>query len=239
MNGPKCCVAYIAVCNGPITNDYAVRFVTTWHEFDPGIETDLVVICNGGALTLEQSLLFCDLNARMFIRSNDGWDIAGHIEAAKGPCSGYDAVLWLGESVYFHREGWLKRLVDSFSKYGPGMYGPFSSNAVTGHLNTTAYFCPPILLQQYPNRVSSRQDRYEYEHGLHSLWRRTAGRGMPVRMVTWDGEWEPRMWRMPRNILWRGDQTNCLMWCNHSDGYAASPPQVKAQWASRCDAPFR
>ena len=26
------------------------------------------------------------------------------------------------------------------------------------------------------------------------------------------------MWRMPNNILWRGDQSNTLTWCNHVAG---------------------
>lgn len=235
----KVCVAFIAVCNGPITSDYCARFVTTWHEYPPEFPTDLCIICNGGPLTIEQSLIFAEFDARMFVRSNDGWDIGGQIEAARGPCADYDAVLWAGESIYFHRAGWLARLVQAWERHGPGMYGPYSSNAVRAHLNTTAYFCSPTLLKQYPSRVSSRKDRYEYEHGMNSLWRRTATRGMPVRLVTWDGEWEPRLWRMPPNILWRGDQSNCLMFCNHSDGYHNAPANIRAQWARASDSPYR
>ena len=233
------CVAYVAVCNGSITSEYIARFVTTWHEYEPGIETDLIVICNGGPLNVEQSVMFSSLNAKMFIRSNEGWDIQGQIEAARGPCAEYDAILWAGESVYFHRKGWLKRLADALVKYGPGMYGPFSSNAVTGHLNTTAYFCPPVLLKMYPKNVSTRADRYEYEHSTNSLWRRVAARGMPVRLVTWDGEWEPRLWRRPRNILWRGDQSNLLMFCNHADGYFNADAITRAQWSRHSDSPFK
>jgi hypothetical protein len=233
------CVAYTAVHNGPITLEYCARFVTTWHEFGPGVETDLIVICNGGPLTCEQSILFSGLNAKMFVRSNDGWDIGGYMEAARGPCEEYDAVLWTGESNYFHRAGWFKRLAESFERHGPGFYGPYSSNAVRSHLNTTAFFCAPIVLRQYPKRVLTRQDRYEAEHGENSIWRRVASQGRPVRMVTWDGEWEPRMWRMPTNIIWRGDQSNCLMWCNHCDGYANLDAARKTHWARQWDQPFK
>jgi hypothetical protein len=232
-------VAYTAVCNGSATTDFAARFVSTWHETPPGIETDLMIICNGGPLNIEQNILFSLLKAKMFPRSNDGWDIGGQIEAARGPCADYDIVLFAGESVYFHREGWLKRLVDAYAKHGPGMYGVFSSNNVRGHLQTTAYFCPPLLLRQYPNKVFTREDRYEYEHGERALWRRVASAGMPVRLVTWDGEWEPRFWRMPQNIHYRGNQSNCLMWCNHSDGYAKADPVRKMNWARTYDQPFK
>lgn len=235
----KIVVAYIAVCNGPITEDYVARFVTTWREYPPGADHDTVVISNGGPTSTTSSLMLGEMNARMFVRSNDGWDVQGYVEAARSPCAKYDAMLCLGESNYFHRAGWLARLVQAWEKHGPGMYGPYSSNAVRAHLNTTAFFTSPAILCQYPRRVSNRQDRYEFEHGEWALWRRVAQRGMPVRLVTWDGEWEPERWRSPRNILWRGDQSNCLMWCNHADGYANAGPRTKAQWSARSDAPFR
>lgn len=236
----KIVLCYIAVTHGPIVDDYAARFVTTYQEYPPGVDHDTLVICNGGPLKTTTTLLFSGMNSAMFPRENDaGWDISGYISAAKGPAASYDMMLCLGESNYFHRTGWLKRISDAWSRYGPGMYGPYSSNAVRAHLNTTAFCCPPVLLQQYPALVANRADRYEFEHGANSLWRRTAQRGMPTRLVTWDGEWEPRMWRVPQNILWRGDQTNCLMWCNHADGYAALPPQGKSRWSKMSDIPFR
>lgn len=232
-------MAYVAVAGGPITSDYIARFVTTWQEYPPGSDTDLVVISNGGPLSTEQSVLFSSLDAKMFIRSNDGWDIGGFVDAARGPCKDYDSVLWVGESNYFHREGWLKRLAESYAKYGPGFYGPYSSNAVRGHLNTTAFFCPPLLVRQYPIKVVTRADRYGFEHGENALWRRVHAQGKPCRLVTFDGEWEPRMWRYPQNILWRGDQTNLLMFCNHSDNFDHVDAKTKAVWARRADAPCR
>lgn len=235
----KLCVAYTAVCNGPITSDYCARFAATWNEYPPGIETDLIVICNGGPLSTEQAMIFAALNAKMLVRSNEGWDIGGYCQAARSCCANYDAVLWAGESNYFHREGWLRRFAEVWQRHGAGFYGPYSSNAIRAHLNTTAFFCSPQILRSYPKHISTRADRYEAEHGEHAMWRRAAARGLPVRLVTWDGEWEPERWRSPRNILWRGDQSNCLLHCNHSDAYDNANPRIKAQWAARSDAPFR
>lgn len=232
-------IAYIAVCNGPITEDYVARFVTTWHEYPPGADHDTLVIANGGPLTSTANFMLGQMGARMFVRSNEGWDIGAYLEAARSPCAGYDMMVCCGESVYFHREGWLRRLVAAWEHHGAGMYSPFSSNAVRAHMNTTAFCCAPALLQSYPRHVSSRGDRYEFEHGEGALWRRADARGLPVYMVTFDGEYEPFRWRMPRNILWRGDQTNCLMWMNHSDGYANANPKTQAIWSRRADAMFR
>lgn len=235
----KIVVAYTTVCNGPITDEYVARFVATYREYPPGTEHDTLVISNGGPTSTGNALMLAAVNARMFVRSNDGWDIGGYLEAAKGPCREYDAMLCLGESCYFHRAGWLSRMVEAWEKFGPGMYGPFSSNAVAPHLNTTAFLTAPLFLAQYPRKVSDRWSRYDFEHRQYPFWRYLERRNLPVRLVTWDGEWEPRLWRMPRNILWRGDQTNCLMWCNHSDGYANANRRTKAEWSRRTDAPFR
>lgn len=236
----RVCIAYIAVTKGPITDDYAARFVTTYQEYPPGADHDLLVIGNGGPLTTTTTVIFSPLAPRVLARANDGgWDVSAYIEAARGLCAGYDMMLCLGESNYFHRAGWLQRLIKAWERYGPGMYSPYSSNAIRAHMNTTAFCCPPILLRQYPGRVVDRPSRYEFEHGERSLWHLAQKRGMPVRMVTWDGEWEPRAWRFPQNILWRGDQSNLLMWCNHADGYANANLQTKIAWARRADSPYR
>jgi len=110
-------------------------------------------------------------------KERPGYDVSAYIDAARGPCRDYDIMLCLGESAYFHRAGWLKRFVDAWQKIGPGMYGAFSSNAVRGHLNTTGFCCPPKILAEYPCKIRTKDDRYQFEHGAQSLWRRTAARG--------------------------------------------------------------
>ena len=236
----RICVAYTVVSQGPISDQFASRFVATFHEHPPGVECDLLVICNGGPLRTDLSLIFAPLRAQMFPRVNDeGKDITGYMDAARGPCKDYDAMLCLGESIYFTRAGWLRRLVEAWNKIGPGFYGPFGNNNVRPHLQTTAFFCPPVLLSRYPTRPNNRPSRMEFEHGQKSMWRWVAGHGMPVRCVTWDGEWESRMWRMPQNILWRGDQSNLLMMNNHAQGWENAPPETKQVWSRNADSPFR
>ena len=236
----RICLCYTCVTTGKRTADHAAKFLATYHQFQPGIEHDTLIICNGGPLKTEQAVMFSSLNAQLWPRQNDeGWDLTGYIEAANGPAAHYDMMLCLGESNYFHREGWLWRLAEAWEKWGPGMYGPYATNVVRAHLQTTAFACAPFLLRNYPYRVAGRKDRYEFEHGQQSLWRRTALRGMPVKLVTWDGEWDPRAWRTPKDIIWRGDQSNCLMWCNHSDGFAIADATRKESWARSADRPFK
>jgi hypothetical protein len=236
----KIAVCYTAVTNGLRTTDYLCRFVATWMDFPPGVDCDLFVCCNGGPLSTEQALVLHSLNVRLFARPNDaGQDITGYMDAAAGPCSAYDAVLFLGESVFFQRAGWLQRLREAWERHGPGLYGPFSSNNVRAHLQTTAIFCSPMSLRAYPVRPLSRPARMEFEHGESALWRRLARRGLPVRLVTFDGEWPPSLWRLPMNIIGRGDQSNLLMMNNHADAWAGASALTRHQWSIRYDSPFQ
>lgn len=236
----KIVLAYIAVANGSITEDYAARFVSSWLNHPPGVFHDTIIVCNGGLLKTETALLFSSMKPLLYPRKNDpGYDISAYIELARCQCAKYDMMLCFGESVYFHREGWLKRLVEAWERHGPGLYGPFGSNVLRTHLQTTAFCCSPVMLAQYPKRVASRRDRYEFEHGERSFWRQLDRRGVPVRLVTWDGEWQPRDFRLPKNGMWRGDQSNLLMFCNHSDHYRDADETRKAKWSKSIDRAFR
>ena len=54
-----------------------------------------------------------------------------------------------------------------------------------------------------------------------------ADSGKPVKMVTWDGEYDWPEWRTPPNIFRRGTQSNCVSVFKHSRHYAALSPQDK------------
>lgn len=236
----KICLAYVVVSNGPVSIDYAARFAATYHEYPPDYPHDTIILCNGGPVRLELALVFTGLKAKLLPRPNDpGFDVSAYIEISRKLYADYDAMFCCGESVYFHRAGWLKRLAQVWDKFGPGMYGPLSSNALSPHLNTTAFLCPPSLLRQYPENFRTRSDRYEFEHGKRSIWRRAVELHLPVRLVTWDGEWEPQRWREPDNILWRGDQSNCLVWETHTDSWFHADAAKKANWSRLADQRFR
>jgi hypothetical protein len=118
------------------------------------------------------------------------------------------------------------------------MYGLFSSHLARAHMNTTAFAVDPRYLLGHA-KVTNHRERYEFEHGERALWRRLANFNIPTLFVTWDGVWKPRQWRYPQNILWRGDQSNLLCWCNHTDRYAAAPPETKRNWEAGADQLFR
>jgi hypothetical protein len=207
--------------------------------YPPGVDHETLVICNGGPPSQQiRTILFGLPHIQFFPRNNAGWDIGGYVDASKGPALGADMILCLGETVHFHRAGWLKRLVEAWETHGEGMYGVFASNVIRAHLNTTAFATAPKFLAQYPVEVVTRKQRYEFEHGAWGFWRLLSREAKPTLLVTWDGVWKPHEWRRPANILWRGDQSNCLMWCNHNETFRDAKPQLKAYWQRWADAPF-
>jgi len=232
-------LCYITVTGGPRTDLLAARFAASYAAFPPGVEHETLIACNGGEPDSRFAVFFAGFpEPSFFPRTNAGWDIGAYIQASLGPAAGADLIVCLGESVYFHRAGWLKRIVEAWEAYGEGMYGIFSSHVIRAHLNTTAFVTSPKILADYPVPVVSRQDRYEFEHGKMALWRLLAMHAKPTLLVTWDGVWPPGTWRRPANILWRGDQSNCLVWCNHVERYRDMTPLVRQRWQGWCDQAF-
>jgi hypothetical protein len=232
----KFLIAYVTVTGGPKTAQLAERFVTTFRAFPPGVEDwSLVVIGNGGPVAWEIGALFAGIQTDFYPRQNEGGDIGAFIDVARA--QNCDCLVCLGESVYFHRAGWLKRVAGAWYQCGPGMYGFYSSKLVTKHLNTTAFAVAPSLLCAWPEHVRSKEQRYNFEHGPRPFWRHVESVGKPVRLVMWDYLLEPWEWRARQveNEFWRGNQSQCLMWCVHTERYANSTKGVKTRWTANAD----
>lgn len=142
--------------------------------------------------------------------------------------------VFLGESVYFWKPNWLVPMVEAWKQFGAGMYGFLSSFLVRPHMNTTAFVTSPRFLNGY-QRITTHPVRYQFEHGIDSFWKRMERFGKPTKLVTADGVYDPPQWRYPPNILWRGDQSNCLIRCNHMDRYDAASEETKHRWSSAAD----
>lgn len=232
-------VAYVAVSHSPAMPDFAARFAATYNQFPPGADHSTTIVCNGGPLKADQQFLFSGIPGVEFYprQNDDGYDISGYQDIASH--TNADMLVCLGESVYFHRAGWLKRMVEAWEKYGPGMYGFFSSHNVRAHMNTTAFVIDPKMLLSYPLKIRDKPSRYEFEHGSDSFWRYLYLQRIPTMFVTWDGDWQPRHWRDPQNILHRGTQKNLLAWCNHTDRFATGSGRLRSQWSQSADQMFK
>lgn len=239
MNQMKVCLVYVFPCLADEHHvELAIRFITTYREHPAGMEHELVVVCNGNhhyeplvwrgdRVWSAKDLFYFIPNTCFFYHDNTGHDIGAYQHVARHIDA--DIMVCLGQSVYFHRDGWLKRWSAGWESYGPGMYGVFSSHETSQHLNTSAFAVPPRFFKRYyPETVSSHDQRYAFENSKGAFWKRVNVGGNPVCLVTWDGIWAPGNWRRPPNIFRRGDQSNCLVWCNHVDAYFHADENRKA-----------
>lgn len=232
----NCCVVHIHVPESVKAQGYLYRFFTTWKHYAPGAEATTIVVCNGAKID-PANMVYIDPSWHLINRpSNEGHDIGAYMEVAR--CYRPDLIVCLGSSVYFHRTGWLKRLLEAHDKHGFGMFGLYSSNHVRPHLNTTAFAAGGLLLASYPERITTKDERYSFEHGEYPFWKHVQGLGRPVKLVTWDGEFGPGEWRGPQNIFWRVDQSNCLAYCSHTDRYRNASPEIQRRWARGADTPY-
>ncbi len=237
MNQPSITICYIL----PISQfgqyeDHARRFVSSLLMFTGELEWDLVVVSNGGEPEPWAKELFDIPNAKFISRGNEGQDIGGYVEAAKQSKS--DMIVLFGVTAYVKKPGWLSRIVETWNEFGPGMYGTLTSFSNRAHINTTGFACPPKLLVDYPVKVVTRADRYNFEHGLGALYIFAVNSGLPVMLVTWDGEYLLPKWRSPKNILRSGDQSNCLTYWHHADAYENSGPIQQAFMTAQADGKY-
>lgn len=218
-------VAYICVTGQTSADCYAPRFVNTYLENPGGYDHSLTVLCNGGPLSERQKKYFNGAPCDFMPKENDaGWDIGAYQDFAAQ--TNADFVVCFGESVHFWRSGWLARMVEARLRFGPGMYGFLATHAVLAHLNTTAFGCDPYCLTKYP-RVLNHAARYEFEHGEGAMWRRIQKGGGAAVFVTRNHFLLPGEWRSIRNGLWEGDQSECMVRCNHMERFEMSNPATK------------
>lgn len=203
------------------------RFVGTLNRFDPGAPFDLHVCFCGQKPTPQEESLYDDWEAQPHVYPGAGSDI-GACQFAMKTISA-DLCVCMSTPVYFHCDGWLKRLVEAREKHGNGLYGPMASYDVKPHIRTSCWAVDPIYFtNHYTNLIDSREKACWFEHADHgnagdwqiSNW--YARRGLPVKMVTWEGEYDRADWRKPEGIFRRGDQSNCLVRDQHWDKYAAA-----------------
>ena len=202
-------VVYIYPVGEPRYDEAARRFVSTYREFPPLADHTLHVIFNGEAPADGHRDVFAGVPCRFHEHDDAGWDIGAFQMASREiKCN---MIVCLGGFTSFRRPGWLRRMADAFLRHGPGLYGASASYQITPHIRTTGFWCDPALIRAYPAEVRTYQDRYDFEHGEHSITRVAERHGLDCSLVTWDQVCPQAEWRKPANIFWRGDQSNSLV----------------------------
>jgi hypothetical protein len=203
-----------ATPGGHASEFYSERFIESYHENPPGAEHDTVIVLNGTHATSEIACLFSSFpNCYFLEHDNSGYDIGAFQFAARTfPC---DLMVFFGASTFYQREGWLVRMAEVYQKHGTAQYGSMGSGAepaynVWPHIRTTAFWVPPHLMNEYPNRVIAATDRHPFEHGKNCFTEWLRKNGLASWEVTWNRELLVDAWGSDPNGFHRGNQSSLL-----------------------------
>lgn len=219
-------IVYIWPVGNAEHDDLARSFVQSYLEFTPGYPHETVVVCNGGPANDFILGLFDKIPCSFFEHDDSGWDIGAYIAVSKTIKT--DIAVYFGGSTYFKKSGWMQRMVEAWIKHGPGMYGAIATHEVAPHLSTSGFWCWPEMMLMYPIKITSKRQRYDFEHGPNAFWKIVSLYGFPVKLVTWDGEYDWQDWRKPPNIFRRGDQSNCIAFWHHCKRFDVATQAEKA-----------
>jgi hypothetical protein len=221
---PKITLVYICPVEscGAVYFDYARRFVSSYHNFPPEMEHEIIIVSNGGKPSGQTQALFSSMsNAKIVENDNVGLDIGAFKKfAGLVDC---DLMLCLGASIHFHRNGWLKRLVEAWREKGHGVYGTSCSYEISPHIRPSFIMLDPKLLLAYPYKVRSRKDCLGFECGRwkrgknFTLW--SENLGFPNWMVTWEGIYGMKEWDKPDNVFRKGNQLSLLALDHQTDDF--------------------
>lgn len=199
-------------------DELAKRFVSSYVRYPAGYEHELWVVSNGGPPTDTMRSIFSAVKDRpvnWLVGDDSAWDISAYRQAAKElPC---DLMVFFGGSAYLFASPWLHRMVQVWQKHGRALYGATANqgNPKAGcyqHIRTTGFWMPPELLNLYPHPVdSTRESRYQFEHGSSSLTMFVNALGLKCWMVTWDNEELWPHWDSLKNGYHNGDQSGLIV----------------------------
>lgn len=210
-------------------NEAARKFVASYKQYPPGCQHDLsVVYCNGQA-TPEMIDIYDGLTPTNVFYDGNGRDIGA--QQSEAIASKSDFSIAVNSRVYFHKEGWLKRMVDAREQNGPGVYSAMASYEgcplgqvwPNPHLRTAFYGMDSKLWREFPHTVNSREDSFRFESGEWNIANWCESNGYRAMLVSWGGCWNKNDWRKVPNGFRAGDQSNCLVWDRHCDIFFSNP----------------
>ncbi len=219
----KVVILYIRVIqkldhNFVIPKDYgtsAKRFLSTYEQFKPKIDHELVVV-NCGSSTHDGMF---DSIATRYETDMEAWFDCGTWQHIGGRQEA-DLVVGLNTHCYLWRDGWLEPFVKCAERCGPGVYGAGGSYEQNPHLRTPCIAFSPEVMRQYPHQCLNRLDAGSFEFGPDnfSLWADRAE--YPACLVTEHACYDIFSWRKPKNGFRSGNQQDCLVFDRHTELWA-------------------
>lgn len=212
----------------------ARRFAATYRMFQPEADHELVVVFMRGSPTDADRAVWDGIHCRFEHYqpgATDGWSLqAWQEQSAKEE---FDFAVALCSRAFFHRPGWLRRMVEARNRHGDCLFGsmgsfmgcPLQTHPYPNpHLRGSMYGCDPKTFNRYPHKITSAIEEYYFECGGWNVLHWYQSIGKQVLMVTFDGEYAQADWAAPANTFCKGDQSNLLNWDRHTEAHRLGIP---------------
>lgn len=133
---------------------------------------------------------------------------------------------------FFHREGWLRHLVNYRNHHGPSLYGVSTSKegSTNGwYVCTRGHTYDVEDFKLYPHDIHTKDQGMAVECGDMSISRWFENIGRKCLLSTWDGCYP--LGTIIENAFRNGNQEQMLVWDRHTEIYAEADPKEKKRLA--------
>lgn len=228
-----------------IFKPFVERFVNTWKQFPPGVACTLCPVTfdppakatSSNKPSDEILSLFQGINTQFHNYPGKGMDLGAQQWVSL--MGSHDFQVNFTSRAYFHRPGWLARMVAARHEYGPALYG-MSASKEGGkfHICTRGHAYDREDFKLYHTMIESRNQGVFFECGDGCLTEFFWSIGRPAAIVRFDGHpvtfysWEDAHYLKVENGFRNGDQSNMLAHDKHTDFYRDSDPETKERMAN-------
>ncbi len=221
---------------------FVKRFTDTLRYIDPEWPYEVYPIFNT-KWSEELVDLFDGIKHTPIHYPGSGFDIGATQFAAKQLPGNYFTISF-SSRCYFHRAGWLKRMALAREGWGRALYCMSATRSPVFHSCSRGYGWDAIDFSNYPHLIETRSLGPFFEvgnelarywkwakpvEGGKPFWDWARSAGMPVKVVTFSGIYEPQQTIGMKNCFRNGDQSDILIWDKHTDLYRDGTPHYKRE----------
>lgn len=225
---------------------FAQRFVDTYFKHRPGDFHVITVVVNGREVTSDIVELFHGIPVEFKLYEGAGMDLGSQQMVA---ADSDHFQINMTSRMYFHRAGWLVRLMQIRDSYGPGLYGMSASHEGGKlHIATRGHCYDSKDFREYPHKIISRDQGVFFECGDGCLLDWYKNRGQTYGVVTWDNFWgsgkcvhcgEKNSFSLDdyftsQNRFRDGTQEQTLCFDKHTDAYRDADETEKSRLQKMC-----
>jgi hypothetical protein len=194
--------------------EQAIRFLQSYADYPAGIDHESVIVCNGSPATDETRFFFGGMPNLTFLdHDGSGYDIGGFQAAARTVPA--DLMVFFGSSAYLRQKNWLTMMVDAYRRHGDTLYGSMGNQGamacgVYPHIRTTGFWLSTALMNRYPIRITTPEQRYPFEHGATGLTTWVMQQGLQPWVTSMVGDWVLQACDTIPEGFHHGNQVNLL-----------------------------